>query len=184
MERGIMHHRLVTSLAATVIVSAVLAACGGAAGDSPPASTDPMKMVIPTNVTKINGEVPIGVMSKSMSEVLLVDAQDGIGNETTVEKTTRKRGTRSVIHIHPWGGTTCVLEGEMTLYMDGSDPERAPAGTCYYMPPNHVMTALSSGTVDAVMLDSFKVPVGNPVWIVVEKGAESVQDQFPDGSTN
>jgi len=81
-------------------------------------------------------------------------------------RTTRKVGMRAPIHTHDHGGTTCVLNGQMALYKGGSKPATKKAGSCYFMPPGHLMTGVNIGKGTAVMLDIFTVPIGDDVWTV------------------
>ena len=37
------------------------------------------------------------------------------------------------------------------------------------------------GVDDAVMIDNFAVPPGEPVWWIVEPGTEDISDQFGGG---
>lgn len=122
-------------------------------------------------------ELP-GTPTRSLESKEILRAPDGQGQETVVNRTVRAPGTRAPIHYHDAGGLTCVLEGEMTLYLVGAEPQRAVAGQCYYMPSGKEMSGVNSGTQNAVLLDIFKVPVGTPVWRVVEDGMGSVQEQF------
>lgn len=119
-----------------------------------------------------------GTMARSIKEERVLTVPDGKGNEAIVARTTRAPGTRTPLHLHEYGGTTCVLEGEMTLYMEGEEPRRAVAGQCYYMPSGKAMAGVNTGTVNAVMLDVFTVPDGKPVWTVVEAAGRQLQDQF------
>lgn len=119
-----------------------------------------------------------GTMAKSIKEERILDTTDGEGNQVIVARTTRAPGTRTPLHLHEYGGTTCVLEGEMTLYLEGATPQKAVAGQCYYMPAGKAMAGINTGNVNAVMLDTFKVPAGRPVWTVVESSGRVLQDQF------
>ena len=119
-----------------------------------------------------------GTMAKSIGEERILDTTDGHGNQVIVARTTRAAGTRTPLHLHEHGGTTCVLEGEMTLYLENAQPQRAVAGQCYYMPAGKAMAGVNTGAVDAVMLDTFTVPLGLPVWTVVEASGKNMQDQF------
>lgn len=119
-----------------------------------------------------------GVMARSLKEERILNAPDGKGNEAIVARTTRAPGTRTPLHLHEHGGTTCVLEGEMTLYLEGAEPARASAGQCYFMPAGKAMAGVNTGTVNAVMLDVFLVPTGQSVWTVVESAGRQLQDQF------
>lgn len=119
-----------------------------------------------------------GVIARSSAEERLLQAPDGKGNESIVARTTRAPGTRTPMHTHAHGGTTCVLEGEMSLYRQGVAPQRAVAGQCYYMPSDSAMAGVNTGKTKAVMLDIFTVPLGSPVWTVVEESGKTLQDQF------
>jgi len=130
---------------------------------------------VPTPSNLINGEVPPMRPTRALEQSIAVQVIDG-GRELLTERTIREVGTRAPIHIHPYGGQTCIAEGEMTLYMDGSEPARAVAGTCYFMPSTHRMTGVNTGSINAVMFDSFVIPVGEEVWQIVEPGQEDAVD--------
>lgn len=134
----------------------------------------------PTDVTTINGAVPPGKVTKTMESEPMISSFDGFGNEIHVVRSVRAFGTRSPIHMHEHGGITCVVEGEMTLYLEGAEPERAPAGQCYYMPPGKVMSGVNTGRTDAVMHDIFTIPEGTDIWKVVEAGQGDAQDEFDE----
>lgn len=125
-------------------------------------------------VTTINGQVPPGKAMPAQAEEL-VQSGNGAGSTVYVYRTTRAAGTRAPIHVHDYGGTTCMLEGEMTLFMEGTAPHTAHSGECYWMPPGEVMTGVNTGKTDAVFYDVFTVPEGQPVWRVIESGNESEQ---------
>jgi hypothetical protein len=69
----------------------------------------------------------------------------------------------------------------MTLFVQGGEPKVADEGECYWMPPGVSMTGASTGDDYAVMIDTFSVPPGQPVWWVVEPGQEGVADEFGGG---
>ncbi len=122
------------------------------------------------DVTTINGEVPPLRTTLAFKSQTVSVGDNGNGYQTIVIRTTRKAGTRSPIHTHNYGGTTCVLKGQMTLYLDGSKPATKKAGSCYFMPPGPLMAGLNTGKVTAVMIDMFTVPIGDPVWTVRQPG--------------
>ncbi len=122
------------------------------------------------DVTTINGEVPPLRTTLAFKSQTVSVGDNGNGYQTIVIRTTRKAGTRSPIHTHDYGGTTCVLKGQMTLYLDGSKPATKKAGSCYFMPPGPLMAGLNTGKVTAVMLDMFTVPIGDDVWTVRQPG--------------
>lgn len=140
------------------------------AAPSPPAA----------DVTTINGEVPPGIPTAVDESVTLLDVVDS-GIQHLVYRDTRSPGTRSPIHEHPYGGTTCVISGEMTLYLEGSEPQLAREGECYWMPPGLPMTGVNTGVDFAVMIDNFAVVPGQPVWFVIEPGQEGAIDEFGGG---
>lgn len=169
--------RVATVSAIGLVASVLLAACSSPeqVDEVIPAPASPP----PADVTTINGEIPPGTATKIDESITLLDVTDE-GLQHLVYQDRRAPGTRSPIHEHPYGGTTCVLEGQMTLYLDGSEPQVANAGECYWMPPGRPMTGVSTGDVFALMLDNFQVPPGEPVWWVVEPGMEDVVDEFGD----
>jgi quercetin dioxygenase-like cupin family protein len=119
------------------------------ASPSPPAA----------DVTLINGQIPPARATRLDESTTLLDVV-GEGLQHLVYRDTRSPGTRSPIHVHPYGGTTCVLSGQMTLCLQGSAPQVAKDGECSWMPPGIPMSGVSSGVDCAVMIDNFAVPAG------------------------
>ena len=83
----------------------------------------------------------------------------------------RRSHTRSPVHTHPHAGATCVLQGEMTLMLEGEENKTFRGNLmeglveCYQMPaPDtmHVnkMSAENTGSKPAIILDIFPVPSG------------------------
>jgi quercetin dioxygenase-like cupin family protein len=134
---------------------------------------------------RINGEVPPNKPSKTMfeSRLLTQDVLDAKGKPTgwvvVTSRSVRDQGTRSPIHVHPHGGQTCVVSGEMSLYLDGEPTvQKAGPGDCYWMPAGRRMSGVNSADSRTIMIDTFVVPKGEQVWIVVEPGMEDAQNQF------
>ena len=121
-------------------------------------------------ITTINGEVPPGELLPLQDVVSLLDTIDGQGNHLVVTRGTREPGTRVGIHVHGYGGYTCVLSGVITDFVEGKEPAEWPAGTCYYMPPDTPMSAANLGTEPAVLIDNFTVPPGEPTITILEPG--------------
>lgn len=127
----------------------------------------------------INGKPLPMVAAKSTSETIVLNTKEGLGDKELITfRTVRAKGTRSPIHMHPHGGQTCVLSGEMTLYLDGAEPLKASAGSCYWMPPNRRMSGVNTADGETIMLDSFVVPTGSDIWVVVEPGLGNTSNQF------
>ena len=137
------------------------------------------------SLTRINGKVPPSRPTRATKSTTLIDVTLD-GRRRLVFKDERQKGTRSPIHEHPYGGLTCMIAGEMTLYLEGSKPQTAVPGGCYWMPPGKPMSGVNSGDETAVLLDIFDVPTGKAVWRVVEDGQEGLEQNFDkaNSSTN
>ena len=123
--------------------------------------------------TTINGVIPPMVAASSKSEVendFILETGDGYTRRAVVIKTYRAPGTRAPIHEHEFSGTTTLLQGEMTLYMEGHEPMKAVAGQSYFMPPGHTMTGVNTGDQEAVMFDSYVIPPYARHWRPLEPG--------------
>ncbi|MEI7794249.1 MAG: cupin domain-containing protein [Thermoleophilia bacterium] len=170
-----------TALAAVVGLPVLIAGCGDSTSQGPSTAPTAQAAAMPL-VSTINGKRVPGVPSKSISSRAMVDAANELGMHIYVFRSVRAPGTRAPIHVHPYGGWTCVAAGQMTLYMDGSVPQTAKNGQCYYMPPNMAMTGVNTGTTAAVLVDNFEVPKGQPYWRVVEKGQMHLQTHIASGN--
>ena len=124
----------------------------------------------PESASTINGAVPIGVLAPLQEVSTMIDTIDADGQRLVVFGGVRKPGTRAPIHVHAYGGLTCVLSGVMTDFVEGHAPMTFPAGTCYYMPPNTPMAAANLGTEDVRITDTFNLPPGAPTINVIELG--------------
>jgi quercetin dioxygenase-like cupin family protein len=180
---AIREARLFIIAGAIVAAGSLLAGCSSTAAQDEPADAlvvSPAPSPPAADVTTINGEAPPGEPTRvDGSETLLDVIDDGL--QHLVYRDTRSPGTRSPIHMHPYGGTTCVTSGQMTLYLEGSEPFTAYEGDCYWMPPGLPMTGANTGDSFAVMLDNFAVPPGEPIWWIVEPGLEDIADEFGGG---
>lgn len=119
---------------------------------------------------------------KKPSSVSKIDHVKQNGRVTLVLFSHRELGTRTAIHMHDDAGVTCIVQGEMTLYMEGVSPIRKQAGDCYYMPSGVRMIGVNSGKVLAKFYDFFNFREGGASLSVVEgKGCDSkggVLDEF------
>ncbi|MBM3689811.1 MAG: cupin domain-containing protein [Actinobacteria bacterium] len=129
------------------------------------------------SVLTINGEIPPNKPTPLTESTVVVDVVEA-GQRHVVFRDERPAGTRSPIHLHPYGGVTCMVSGEMTLYLEGSEPQRAGPGQCYSMPPGRPMTGVNTGDGVAILFDIFTVPEGEAVWKVVEEGQQDLQESF------
>jgi quercetin dioxygenase-like cupin family protein len=134
--------------------------------------------------TTINGEVPPGELMPLQDVTTMLDTIDDQGNRLVIYRGIRLPGTRVGIHVHEFGGHTCVISGVITDFVEGQDPVEKPAGTCYYMPAFTPMSAANLGDEPAILIDTFNLPVGAPTITIIEPGwdeavAESEADS-PD----
>jgi quercetin dioxygenase-like cupin family protein len=125
----------------------------------------------------VNGSIPPGTIARA-AETMLINQEHPSGHVIVVIKTVRPKNTRTPIHQHPSSGTTCVISGEMTLYLEDAPPKTATAGACYEMPTGKKMAGVNSGNSDAVMLDIFFTPKGGQLWTVLEPQHKHLQDQL------
>jgi len=176
--------RFLFALPALVLL--VAGATGARATDPDPAPTDaagshpwmrPVASPPPADVTLINGAVPPGSPAALSRSVTVLDVVD-LGMRYLVFRDWREPGTRTPIHLHPYGGSTCVLSGQMTLYREGADPQVADSGECYWMPAGVPVAGVNSGTETALMVEQFAVPPGQPFWYIIEPGQEHIAGEF------
>ncbi len=121
-------------------------------------------------VTTINGEIPPGILAPLGNSFVMLDTITADGSRLVIHNGVRLAGTRVGIHIHDFGGWTCVISGTITDFVEGQEPTENPAGTCYYMPPHTPMTAANLGTEDAIVIDTFDLPEGQKMITILEPG--------------
>ena len=121
-------------------------------------------------VTTLNGKRPDGELLPLQDVEIMLDTIDADGNRLLVERGIRKAGTRVGIHVHQYGGHTCVIKGTVTGFVEDNEPMVFPAGTCYYMPPNRPMSAANLSNEDAVLIDTFILPPDAEPIFILEPG--------------
>ena len=98
--------------------------------------------------------------------------QQQVGNEERIVAiTTRLAGYRGPIHYHPRSVTSCLLEGSVTRYIDGQQPQVLVAGQCFTMPAN-TRVAVVAGPRGYSMLDVFVKDPSAPIWIPLEASSQ------------
>ena len=149
----------------------VLSACSTAESDE---AIDEVN-AYPT-VSTVNGEVPPGspTLIHTSKETLNVMRD---GQHIRVYRDVREPGTRAPIHIHPFGGWTCVMSGQAVMYLEGMEPKKAGPGECIDMPPMTPMSNVNPGTEPAVLIDTFVTPPNAPMMRIIEEGLED-DNQF------
>lgn len=155
------------------LLAAILLSTGLMAAELPNPNIPPVSNLINGKLLPMNP-----TLAKKQSLELSITKINGTALTLITHRTTRARGTRAPIHIHPYGGQTCVIKGEMTLFMDGAEPARKVAGECYWMPARVRMSGVNTGKTDAVMFDTFLVPSEDDVWLIVEPDLPFNQHQL------
>ena len=121
--------------------------------------------------TRINGELLPGTPWPTVNSQVLLDTVNAEGQRVHIVKATRKAGTRVGIHFHRYGGTTLILKGVMTDYVQGVPTATygptEQAGCAYYMPPCTPMSAAAL-TEDVELIDIFVGPPGEPFIEIME----------------
>ena len=101
--------------------------------------------------------------------------------ETSVFLVRRKAHTRTPIHTHDSGGITCLVEGEMTLYIENHESKRVQVPGCFYMPSGKRMIGYNSGDSTAILYDIFEGDLGFKHWSIQEKNNNGMfHNQFGD----
>lgn len=121
-------------------------------------------------VTTINGKSVPGVI-KPASITLLLRAPLGDGLVLYQYRIVRSPGTRAPIHVHPNGGSTCMLSGESTMRIQGVPGARTyRAGQCVFMPTGPAMVNYNSGSVSFEALETYVLKEGEKPLKVLEPG--------------
>ena len=117
----------------------------------------------------INGQPLTAPLGGAVSRNLY---QQQVGaEERIVAITTRQAGYRGPIHYHPRSVTSCLLEGSVTRYIDGQQPQVLAAGQCFTMPAN-TRVAVVAGPRGYSMLDVFVKDPSAPIWIPLEASSQ------------
>ncbi len=119
----------------------------------------------------INGRPVPGRRTALVSSTRVLDARRTDGDRVLVNRGVRAAGTRAPIHVHPYGGITCIARGQGTLYAQGSAPLTVRAGECLAMQPDTPMANSNRGATPTVMFDQFVLPGGGDHWQVIEPDA-------------
>jgi quercetin dioxygenase-like cupin family protein len=117
----------------------------------------------------INGQPLTAPLGGAVSRTLY---KQTIGDEERVVAiTTRQAGYRGPIHYHSRSVTSCLLEGSVTRYIDGQQPQQLVAGGCFTMPAN-TRVAVIAGPSGYSMLDVFVKAPDTPIWVPLESSSQ------------
>ena len=133
------------------------------------------RKLVPEPHDMINGAKPPGIPAAVNSSVL---------QETVVDNVTfinwwipgRAPGYRTPIHFHPRPQVVCVVSGHIMTIIDGLGNMTHGPGDCYLMPQLRKMVNIALGPEATYTdFDTFRVPYGEPEWVVVEPSALDMQ---------
>lgn len=160
--------RLSPATSAPVVVALVAAVC------TMPVGAGSLEDLIGSGELPEHPKAPLSVTP------LLNRVRDG-NTETSTFLVRRAPHTRTPIHTHGSGGITCLIEGEMTLYVENQKPLRIQTPGCFYMSSGQRMIGYNSGRSVAVFYDTFEGGIGFSHWSVQERGQMgSFGHQFGD----
>lgn len=120
--------------------------------------------------TLINDLRPPGEIKGLVNTKTLIDRKLPDGRRVLARRGTRLQGTRVPIHIHEFGGMTCIFSGQITDFVEGMPDKTHKAGDCYYMTPDTPMSAYNSGNTPTVLVDIFNLPYGEKPMKILERG--------------
>ena len=123
-------------------------------------------------LTKLNGIVmeDVAPMTRYIEALpIMLNYTDHNGLLVTTYQGIREPQSRMAIHMHPFGGQTCVISGPpATVFLEGvPGSTEYPAGTCYYMPPGKFMVSSNLGDEDQNTID---ILAGKASTVVCEPG--------------
>ena len=125
----------------------------------------------------INGEVPPGEIMAATSTLMGLNKENGLYFATWNFQ--RPPGYRSPVHIHARPVWTCLEEGCVRTFWEGSEPKEHCAPECWWSPSMTKMVSLTIGNVTKEEYDMFVLdesPDGEPIpdWIITEPSALNV----------
>jgi len=71
-------------------------------------------------------------------------------------------------HSHPGEEVAYVLEGEVTVTMDGKPPMNLKAGDVFFVPAGTIHTAKNTGKTETKILSTYVVEKGKPLSVAAK----------------
>jgi len=84
-------------------------------------------------------------------------------HETVIARGEFAAGGGPPRHTHPGDEVGYILEGELTIEIDGKPPQKVKAGDSFFIPAGTVHTAKNTGKVPAVAISTYIVEKGKPL---------------------
>lgn len=104
----------------------------------------------------------------------MVDCLKQNGRVTLGMYSEREPQTRSTIYTHDDASVVCLVQGEMTLDLEGKQPIRKPVGECYSVASVSRLIGFYSGNAWQSFIDFFNIREGGQLFTVREgRGCEA-----------
>lgn len=89
------------------------------------------------------------------------------GREVVVARGEFQPGAAIPKHTHPGDEISYVLEGEITVEVDGKPPLKLKAGDSFFIPAGSAHLAKQAGKTTSVVLSTYVVEKGKPLVVPV-----------------
>ena len=104
------------------------------------------------------------VCAQGLTRVMVGKADVSVpGREAVVARVDVAPGGKAGRHTHPGDEISYVLEGEVTLLVDGQPPRQVKAGESFVVPAGMVHDAHNNGSVATKLVGIYVVEKGKPL---------------------
>ena len=104
------------------------------------------------------------VYAQGLTRVMVGKANVSVpGREAVVARVDVAAGGKSGRHTHPGDEISYILEGELTLLVDGQPPRQVKAGESFVVPAGMVHDAHNNGSVATKLVGIYVVEKGKPL---------------------
>ncbi len=104
------------------------------------------------------------VYAQGLTRVMVGKANVSVpGREAVVARVDVAAGGKSGRHTHPGDEISYILEGELTLLVDGQPPRQVKAGESFVVPAGIVHDAHNNGSVATKLVGVYVVEKGVPL---------------------
>lgn len=104
------------------------------------------------------------VSAQGLTRVMVGKADVSVpGREAVIARVDVAAGGKSGRHTHPGDEISYILEGELTLLVDGQPPRQVKAGESFVVPAGMVHDAHNNGSVATKLVGVYLVEKGMPL---------------------
>lgn len=154
--------------ALSIVVATAIFATGCSSNQPPMPTYNPMAPATYSGSMDnyVNGIEPTEQIGGTF-KTLLSETTNGITRYAG--EVTRAPGQRSVVHYMTYTVTSCVIKGQATLVLEGTDPQTFKAGECYTMPAGVKGYIANRGKTTLKLLDVNTMPAGASSMVMLEQ---------------